>query len=82
MGQPEVPLAAAFPCRALRTPYINVIYVRAFLTKAAFITGASSRVGRLVTERMLARGDRVVGIVRREGSLNADTRCMNIPEKS
>jgi NAD(P)-dependent dehydrogenase (short-subunit alcohol dehydrogenase family) len=34
------------------------------------ISGASSGLGRLMTEHLLARGDRVVGTVRREGALN------------
>lgn len=34
-----------------------------------FISGASSGLGRLMTEHLLARGDRVVGTVRREGAL-------------
>ena len=34
------------------------------------ISGASSGLGRLMTERLLARGDRVVGTVRRKDALN------------
>ena len=37
--------------------------------KTWLITGASSGLGRLMTERLLARGDRVVATVRREDSL-------------
>ena len=40
------------------------------MSKTWLITGASSGLGRLMTERLLARGDRVVGSVRREGSLD------------
>lgn len=40
------------------------------MSKTWLITGASSGLGRLMTERLLARGDRVVGTVRREGSLD------------
>ena len=39
------------------------------MTKTWFITGASSDLGRLMTERLLARGDRVVATVRHEDSL-------------
>jgi NAD(P)-dependent dehydrogenase (short-subunit alcohol dehydrogenase family) len=39
------------------------------MTKTWFITGASSGLGRLMTERLLARGDRVVATVRHEDSL-------------
>lgn len=35
------------------------------MTKTWLITGASSGLGRLMTERLLARGDRVVATVRR-----------------
>ena len=37
--------------------------------KTWFITGASSGLGRIMTERLLARGDRVVATVRRDGAL-------------
>ena len=39
------------------------------MSKTWFITGASSGLGRLMTERLLARGDRVVGTARRESAL-------------
>ena len=39
------------------------------MTKTWLITGASSGLGRLMTERLLARGDRVVATVRHEDSL-------------
>jgi NAD(P)-dependent dehydrogenase (short-subunit alcohol dehydrogenase family) len=39
------------------------------MSKTWLITGASSGLGRLMTERLLARGDRVVATVRREDSL-------------
>jgi NAD(P)-dependent dehydrogenase (short-subunit alcohol dehydrogenase family) len=39
------------------------------MSKTWLITGASSGLGRLMTERLLARGDRVVATARREGSL-------------
>jgi NAD(P)-dependent dehydrogenase (short-subunit alcohol dehydrogenase family) len=39
------------------------------MSKIWFITGASSGLGRTMTERLLARGDRVVGTVRREAAL-------------
>ena len=35
-----------------------------------FITGASAGLGRLMTEKLLERGDRVVGTLRRAGALN------------
>jgi NAD(P)-dependent dehydrogenase (short-subunit alcohol dehydrogenase family) len=38
--------------------------------KTWFISGASSGLGRLLTEKLLARGDRVVGTLRREGALD------------
>ena len=38
--------------------------------KTWLISGASSGLGRLMTERLLARGDRVVATVRREGALD------------
>lgn len=38
--------------------------------KTWFITGASSGLGRIMTERLLARGDRVAATVRRPGSLD------------
>jgi NAD(P)-dependent dehydrogenase (short-subunit alcohol dehydrogenase family) len=43
--------------------------MEAAMGKAWFITGASSGLGRLMTERLLARGDRVVATVRRDGAL-------------
>lgn len=43
------------------------------MSKTWLITGASSGLGRLMTERLLARGDRVVATARREDSL-ADLR--------
>ena len=39
------------------------------ISKTWLITGASSGLGRLMTERLLARGDRVVATARREDSL-------------
>jgi len=39
------------------------------MTKTWLITGASSGLGRLMTERLLSRGDRVVATVRHEDSL-------------
>jgi NAD(P)-dependent dehydrogenase (short-subunit alcohol dehydrogenase family) len=39
------------------------------MSKTWLITGASSGLGRLMTERLLGRGDRVVGTARREGAL-------------
>jgi NAD(P)-dependent dehydrogenase (short-subunit alcohol dehydrogenase family) len=40
------------------------------MTKTWFISGASSGLGRLMTEKLLARGDRIVGTLRREGALD------------
>ncbi|SAI71644.1 short chain dehydrogenase [Bordetella ansorpii] len=40
------------------------------MSKTWFITGASAGLGRLLTERLLARGDRVVATLRREGALD------------
>jgi NAD(P)-dependent dehydrogenase (short-subunit alcohol dehydrogenase family) len=40
------------------------------MTKTWFITGTSSGLGRLLVERLLARGDRVVGTLRRPGALD------------
>jgi NADP-dependent 3-hydroxy acid dehydrogenase YdfG len=40
------------------------------MTKTWLIIGASSGLGRLMTERLLARGDRVVATARREDSLS------------
>ena len=40
------------------------------MTKTWFITGTSSGLGRLLAERLLARGDRVVGTLRRPGALD------------
>lgn len=40
------------------------------MSKTWFITGASAGLGRLMTERLLGRGDRVAGSVRREGALD------------
>jgi NADP-dependent 3-hydroxy acid dehydrogenase YdfG len=39
------------------------------MSRTWLITGASSGLGRLMTERRLARGDRVVAMARREDSL-------------
>jgi NADP-dependent 3-hydroxy acid dehydrogenase YdfG len=39
------------------------------MSKTWLITGASSGLGRLMTERLLAGGDHVVATVRREDSL-------------
>jgi NAD(P)-dependent dehydrogenase (short-subunit alcohol dehydrogenase family) len=39
------------------------------MSKNWFITGASSGLGRLMSERLLRRGDRVIATVRREGAL-------------
>lgn len=39
-------------------------------TKTWFITGTSSGLGRLLTERLLERGDRVVATLRRSGALD------------
>lgn len=39
------------------------------MSKTWFITGASAGLGRLLTERLLARGDRVAATVRRDGAL-------------
>jgi NAD(P)-dependent dehydrogenase (short-subunit alcohol dehydrogenase family) len=41
------------------------------MAKTWFITGASSGLGRLMTESLLARGDRVIASVRRPGVLDA-----------
>jgi NAD(P)-dependent dehydrogenase (short-subunit alcohol dehydrogenase family) len=40
------------------------------MTKTWFISGASSGLGRLLTEKLLVRGDRIVGTLRREGALD------------
>ena len=40
------------------------------MPKTWFITGASSGLGRVMTEKLLARGDRVVGTARRAGTLD------------
>jgi NAD(P)-dependent dehydrogenase (short-subunit alcohol dehydrogenase family) len=40
------------------------------MNKAWLITGTSSGLGRLLAERLLARGDRVVGTLRRPGALD------------
>jgi NAD(P)-dependent dehydrogenase (short-subunit alcohol dehydrogenase family) len=40
------------------------------MNKTWFITGTSSGLGRLLVERLLARGDRVVGTLRRPGALD------------
>jgi NAD(P)-dependent dehydrogenase (short-subunit alcohol dehydrogenase family) len=40
------------------------------MSKTYFITGASAGLGRELAERLLARGDRVVGTLRREGALD------------
>src|SRR5690348_13747017 len=39
------------------------------MSKTWFITGASSGLGREMAQRLLARGDRVVGTVRRQSAL-------------
>ncbi len=39
------------------------------MSKTWLITGASAGLRRMMTERLLNRGDRVVGTVRREGAL-------------
>lgn len=41
------------------------------MSKTWFITGASSGFGRILTEKVLARGDRAAVTVRREGSLDS-----------
>ena len=40
------------------------------MTATWFITGTSSGFGRLLTERLLARGDRVAATLRRPGALD------------
>lgn len=40
------------------------------MTKTWLITGTSTGLGRILTEQLLERGDRVVGTLRREGALN------------
>ena len=40
------------------------------MTKTWFITGTSSGLGRLLTEKLLARGDKVAATVRKSGSLD------------
>ena len=39
------------------------------MMKTWFITGTSSGLGRLLAERLLQRGERVVATLRREGAL-------------
>src|SRR5688572_2603374 len=47
-------------------PFIQHFYLRSYdMTKTWFITGTSTGLGRLLTERLLARGDRVVATLRR-----------------
>ncbi len=46
------------------------------MSKTWFITGASAGLGRLMTERLLIRGDQVVATVRREDSV-ADLRAQH-----
>ena len=41
------------------------------MSKTWLITGASAGLGRLMTERLLTRGDRVVGTVRRDAMISA-----------
>src|SRR5476649_3083555 len=40
------------------------------MTKTWFITGTSTGLGRLLTQRLLERGDRVVATVRKQGALD------------
>ena len=40
------------------------------MSKTWFITGTSSGFGRIMTEKLLARGDRVVGTLRKQGALD------------
>ncbi len=41
------------------------------MSKTWFITGTSTGLGRLLTERLLERGDRVIATLRKSGTLNA-----------
>ena len=40
------------------------------MSKTWFITGTSSGLGRIMTEKLLARGDRVAATLRRTGALD------------
>ncbi len=46
-------------------------FLELYQMKTWLITGASAGLGRIMTEKLLARGDRVVATIRRAGSLDA-----------
>lgn len=49
---------------------VPIIFWENTMTKTWLITGTSSGLGRLLAERLLARGDRVIATLRRDGALD------------